>query len=61
MVFPTINNHCNVLKDKFKNKFPTITDEDLQCCEGQKDEMLEKLRQRLRVTASELRDIISEL
>jgi len=48
-------------KGKLKQKFATLTDDDLMFAEGKKDEMLGKLQVKLGKTKEELHKIISEL
>ncbi len=46
------------LKVKFKQQYTSVTDEDLRCNNGRKEEMLEKLRLKLGKTSEELHEII---
>jgi len=48
-------------KGKLKQKFATITDDDLLFAEGKKDEMFGKLEIKLGKTKEELHKIISAL
>ena len=48
-------------KGKLKQKFATLTDNDLMFAEGKKEEMLGKLQQKLGKTKEELHKIISSL
>ena len=48
-------------KGKFKQKFATLTDNDLMFAEGKKDEMLGKLQIKLGKTKEELHKLISGL
>ena len=48
-------------KGKLKQKFATLTDNDLMFAEGKKEEMLGKLQIKLGKTKEELHTIISEL
>lgn len=48
-------------KGKLKQKFATLTDNDLMFSEGEKDEMLGRLQIKLGKTKEELRKIISAL
>ncbi len=49
------------LKGKLKQKFATLTDDDLLFAEGKKEEMLGKLQIKLGKTKEELHEIISKL
>jgi uncharacterized protein YjbJ (UPF0337 family) len=49
----------NELKGKLKQKFATLTDNDLMHEEGKRDEMLGKLQIKLGKTKVELDDILS--
>ena len=48
-------------KGKLKQKFATLTDDDLLFAEGKKDEMMGKLEQKLGKSKEELHKIITEL
>ena len=48
-------------KGKLKQKFATLTDDDLLFAEGKKDEMLGKVQVKLGKSKEELHKIISEL
>lgn len=51
----------NEQKGKLKQKFATLTDDDLKFDEGKKDEMLGKLQVKLGKTKEELQGIIAAL
>jgi uncharacterized protein YjbJ (UPF0337 family) len=51
----------NEQKGKLKQKFATLTDDDLLFAEGKKDEMLGRLQIKLGKTKEQMRDIISAL
>jgi len=51
----------NEQKGKLKQKFATLTDNDLLFAEGKKDEMLGKLQIKLGKTKEELDNILAEL
>jgi uncharacterized protein YjbJ (UPF0337 family) len=53
--------NCNELKDKFKQQYNSVTEEDLRCNKGGKEEMMKKLQQKLGKTGEELREIILKL
>lgn len=48
-------------KGKLKQKFATLTDDDLLFAEGKKDEMLGKLQIKLGKSKDELHKLISDL
>ena len=48
-------------KGKLKQKFATLTDDDLMFAEGKKDEMLGRLQIKLGKTKDELHKMLSEL
>ena len=48
-------------KGKLKQKFATLTDDDLLFAEGKKDEMLGKLQIKLGKSKEELHKVLSEL
>ena len=51
----------NEFKGKLKQKFATLTDDDLLFAEGKKDEMMGKLQQKLGKTKEEMHEILGEL
>jgi uncharacterized protein YjbJ (UPF0337 family) len=56
-----VKGNWNELKGKLKQKFATLTDNDLMFAEGKKDEMLGRLQTKLGKTKEELEKVISEL
>lgn len=48
-------------KGKLKQKFATLTDDDLLFAEGKKDEMMGRLEKKLGKSKEELHKIMSEL
>lgn len=48
-------------KGKLKQKFATLTDDDLLFAQGKKDEMYGKLQKKLGKTKEELHKILSDL
>jgi uncharacterized protein YjbJ (UPF0337 family) len=56
-----IKENCKELKAKLKQQYTNITDDDLQCDDGRKEEMLEKLQQKLGKTREEVHEIIFKL
>jgi hypothetical protein len=61
MYMPTIKENCIELKAKFKQQYTNVTDEDLQCNDNRKNEMMEKLQQKLGKSREELHEIILKL
>ena len=53
--------YWNVKKEKIKQKYPIINDEDLIFYEGKEKEMIERLGIRLGISIEEMRDVIREL
>jgi uncharacterized protein YjbJ (UPF0337 family) len=53
--------YWNVKKEKLKQKYQGITDDDLRFTDGKEKEMIEKLGYKLGKTKDELRNIIIEL
>lgn len=51
----------NEMKGKLKQKFATLTDDDLMFADGKKDEMLGRLQIKLGKSKEELHRIISSL
>ena len=51
----------NVQKGNLKEKFPILTDRDLQFEEGKKEEMLESLRLKLGKTKEEFKEIMASV
>jgi len=56
-----VKGNWNEQKGKLKQKFATLTDNDLQFEEGKKDEMLGKLQTKLGKSKEELSAIIAAL
>ncbi|HLP06458.1 MAG TPA: CsbD family protein [Paludibacter sp.] len=48
-------------KGKLKQRYATLTDDDLMFAEGKRDEMLGRLQMKLGVSKEELRRILSSL
>jgi uncharacterized protein YjbJ (UPF0337 family) len=51
----------NEQKGKLKQKFATLTDDDLLFAEGKKDEMMGRIQKKLGKTKEELHQIIASL
>lgn len=56
-----VKGNWNEQKGKLKQKFATLTDNDLMFADGKKDEMYGRLQVKLGKSKEELRKIISEL
>ncbi|MDP4208178.1 MAG: general stress protein CsbD [Bacteroidota bacterium] len=56
-----VTGYWNEKKEKLKQKFPIIIDEDLHFREGKEKEMMEMLGYKLGKTKEELRNIITTL
>lgn len=56
-----VKGNWNELKGKLKQKFATLTDDDLMFAEGKKDEMFGRLQKKLGKTKEELEKVLSEL
>ncbi len=56
-----LKGNWNEQKGKLKQKFATLTDNDLLFEEGKKDEMLGRLQIKLGKTKEELHDLISAI
>ncbi len=57
---PEVTGNWNEQKGRLKQKFATLTDDDLMFAEGKKDEMLGKLQQKLGKTKEELHKAMME-
>ncbi|MDA3928004.1 MAG: CsbD family protein [Prolixibacteraceae bacterium] len=56
-----LSGNWNEKKGKLKQKFATLTDDDLLLVEGKKEEMLGRLQVKLGKTKEELHKLIEEL
>ena len=56
-----LKGNWNELKGKLKEKYATLTDDDLLLVEGKQDEMFGRLQSRLGKTKAELDKIISAI
>ena len=56
-----LKGNWNEQKGKLKQKFATLTDDDLMFAEGKKEEMMGKLQVKLGKSKEELHEIISAL
>lgn len=53
--------YWNGKKEKIKQKYPIITDDDLFFTDGKEKEMVERLSFRLGISIEDMRDVIKEL
>jgi len=56
-----VKGNWNEQKGKLKQKFATLTDDDLLFAEGKKDAMMGKLQAKLGKTKEEIHKILSEI
>ena len=56
-----LKGNWEVIKGKLKQKFATLTDDDLTFAEGKKDEMWGRLQIKLGKTKEEIHNYISEV
>ena len=56
-----VKGNWNEQKGKLKQKFATLTDDDLMFAEGKKDEMLGKLQIKLGKSKEELNKLLADL
>ncbi|MFI0428231.1 CsbD family protein [Mariniflexile sp. HMF6888] len=56
-----IKGNWNELKGKLKQKYATLTDDDLLLAEGKQDELVGRLQEKLGKTKEEVHEIISNL
>lgn len=56
-----LSGNWNEQKGKLKQKFATLTDDDLLFAEGKKEEMLGRLQKKLGKSKEELHKLIEEL
>ncbi|WNH09329.1 CsbD family protein [Thalassobellus suaedae] len=56
-----IKGNWNELKGKLKQKYATLTDDDLFIAEGKQDELIGRLQEKLGKTKEEVHKIISDL
>lgn len=57
----TLNGNWNEIKGKLKQKFSSLTDNDLLFVEGKKDELIGRLQIKLGKTKEEVRTLIAGL
>lgn len=56
-----LNGEWNTIKGKLKQKFSTLTDDDLLMVEGKKDELYGRLQVKLGKSKEEIRKLIADL
>ncbi len=56
----TLKGDWNVVKGKLKQKYGSLTDDDLSFAEGKKDEVVGRIQQRLGKTKEEAQRIFDE-
>ncbi|MFD0991507.1 CsbD family protein [Mariniflexile jejuense] len=56
-----IKGNWNELKGKLKQKYASLTDDDLLLAEGKQDELVGRLQEKLGKTKDEVHKIISDL
>lgn len=56
-----IKGNWNELKGKLKQKYASLTDDDLLLAEGKQDELVGRLQEKLGKTKEEVHKIISDL
>ncbi|WP_308990607.1 CsbD family protein [Mariniflexile litorale] len=56
-----IKGNWNELKGKLKQKYATLTDDDLLFAEGKQDELVGRLQEKLGKSKEEIHKIISDL
>ena len=56
-----LKGNWNVLKGKLKQKYATLTDDDLMLADGKEDEIIGKLQEKLGKTKEEIHEMISDL
>lgn len=56
-----LEGNWNIQKGVLKQKFATLTENDLMFAEGKKEEIMGKLQKKLGKTKEEMKDILSDL
>ena len=56
-----IKGNWNEIKGKIKQEYGELTDDDLTYTEGQEDELIGRLQQKLGKTKSEVKDMIDSI
>lgn len=55
-----IKGNWNIVKGKMKQKFASLTDDDLQFVEGKEDELIGRVQKRTGKTKEEVERVLSE-
>ncbi len=55
-----LKGNWNILKGKLKQKYSSLTDDDLQYVEGKEDELIGRIQKRTGKTKEEVEDAIDE-
>jgi uncharacterized protein YjbJ (UPF0337 family) len=61
MVTITIKGDWNVLKGKLKQKFASLTDDDLMYIKGKEEELIGRIQKRIGKTKQEIHDLLAKL
>lgn len=56
-----LTGNWNETKGKLKQKFATLTDDDLLLVEGKQDEMIGRIQKKLGKTKTQIHELISQL
>ncbi len=56
-----LNNSWDQIKGRLKQRYPQLTDADLELVEGKEDELLSRLEQRIGETEENIRNMICAL
>ena len=55
-----INGDWNITKDKLKEKWTSLTEDDLQFVEGQHDELYERIQKRTRASLAAVQKVVRD-
>lgn len=55
-----LKGNWHIIKGKLKQKYATLTEDDLQYIEGKEEELLGRLQKRTGKTAKEIKDVINQ-
>jgi uncharacterized protein YjbJ (UPF0337 family) len=61
MVTMKIKGDWNILKGKLKQKFASLTDDDLMYIEGKEEELIGRIQQKIGKTKQEIHDLLTKL
>jgi uncharacterized protein YjbJ (UPF0337 family) len=56
-----IKGDWNILKGKLKQKFASLTDDDLMYIKGKEEELIGRIQQKIGITKQELHDLLAKL